>query len=102
MVLPRAALKYLITEGGNAATNSDADPGKVTREFYIGQVVLAIPYTGYHTPQFWGFQGAFALLPPLLSLLALLFLEVRAGPAWWRRNKRRARPQPQKPFREPP
>ena len=59
----------LMTKGDNNATNPTRDPWNVTESDYIGQVILAVPYVGYLSPNLWGFEGAAVLLPIIFVIL---------------------------------
>jgi signal peptidase I len=68
--------KCLVTKGANNATNPTTDPWNVTQGYYIGEVILVVPYLGYISPALWGFNGIYALLPISTVGLVILFVSV--------------------------
>ena len=67
-----------VTKGDNEKTNPTVDPWVVTQQYYLGQVILVVPYAGYVSPMLWGFKGLAALLPIAFVLfLALFFTTAR-------------------------
>jgi signal peptidase I len=71
----------LVTKGDNNATNPTIDPWNVTRDYYIGQAVLTVPYLGYISPALWGFNGTTALLPvSLVGVILLIAYAMKSSP----------------------
>ncbi len=58
----------LLTKGDNNATNPTADPWNVTQQFYVGKVMLIVPYAGYLTPSLWASEGPLGYAPIVLVL----------------------------------
>jgi signal peptidase I len=65
------------TKGDNNVTNPTPDPWNLTAPFYLSQVLVVVPFVGYASPAFWGFQGILIVLP--LSFVALLAFFIAYG-----------------------
>lgn len=62
------------TKGDNNKTNPTPDPWNLTAPYYLSQVVLVVPAVGYLSPAFWGFRGAYVLLPFVFVVLVVFFV----------------------------
>ena len=66
----------LVTKGDNNATNPLVDPWNVTRQDYVGKVILVLPYLGYVSPALWGFSGLSALFPVSVVGIATILVSI--------------------------
>src|SRR5487761_320900 len=71
---PVSGSTCLVTKGDNNATNPSPDPWNVTQQFYVGKVMLIVPYIGYLLPSLWSSEGPLAYGPIILVVVAILLL----------------------------
>ncbi|MDG6907924.1 MAG: signal peptidase I [Nitrososphaerota archaeon] len=64
---------FLVTKGDNNETNPTVDPWNMTRQYYVGKVLFAVPLVGYLSPSLWRSEGLLGYSPLALLIVVSTF-----------------------------
>ncbi len=68
---PNLGSECLVTKGDNNVTNPSPDPWNVTQQYYVGKVILIVPYLGYLVPSIWSSEGPLAYAPIVFVIMLI-------------------------------